>query len=220
MKGSLQRLPQTQSAGGWCGHQALGRCCSTARCCVHTLLPAVQPHAREPGRPGCFSGRGRDTALSFTGGLCLMDCPTTEGAPVAEGPQGCFRRAPSPRRGHHAVLVCRVMTGPVCSSAPERWLLAGTPPSQGSHFGSQLSWGRQGRVWSIGLTARRCRRARPCPDRGGSAARGVGGREHRECGPLAPGVHPHPLAAFQNRVLTVATAGSGLQTYLFSFTKT
>lgn len=219
MRGPLQRRPQAHSAGGWCGHQARGRRCSTARGCVRTLLPARHPHACEPGRPGCFSGRGPDTALSFAGGLCLMDCPTTEGAPVAEGRQGCFRRAPGPRRGHHAVLVCRLMTEPVCSSAPKRWLLAGTPPSRGTRFGPQLSWSRQGRVRSIGLTARWCRRAQPCPDRGGSAARGVGDREHRERGRSAPRVHPHLLAAFRNRVLTMATAGSGLQTYLFSFAK-
>lgn len=62
--------------------------------------------------------------------LCPMDCPTTEEAPVAEGLQGCFRGAASPRSGHHAALVCRATTGPVRASAAGRWLSAGTQGQQ------------------------------------------------------------------------------------------
>lgn len=58
-----------------------------------------------------------------------MDCPTTEEAPVAGGPQGCSRSARSPRSGCHAVRVCRAKTGPAHASAPELRLSAGTPPS-------------------------------------------------------------------------------------------
>lgn len=47
----------------------------------------------------------------------------------------------------------------------------------------------------IGLTARWCMRAQPCPDHSGPAARDVRDGAHRGCGPSAPGGRPHLLAA-------------------------